>query len=136
MKYSVQRVAAVAALSLGVGSVVNSFLPRRFAIWDELEETTFHKNQVALPTIDITFLRCGSVVIPEFVAVRGAFSLAPRLFHIARYSYVTLEEHFCMTLALLAISISPCKINLFCSKIRLVNLPSSNQSPVTCTIFP
>ncbi len=82
MKYSVQRVAAVAALSLGVigvGSVVNSFLPRRFAIWDEPEETAFHKNQVALPTIDITFLRCGSVVIPEFVAVRGAFSLAPRV---------------------------------------------------------
>ena len=58
---------------------INSFLPRRFSTWYEPEETTFHKSQTSLPTVDIAFLRCGSVVIPEFVAVRGAFSLAPRL---------------------------------------------------------
>ena len=82
MQYSVRRVATVAALSLsalGAGIAVNSFLPRRFSTWYEPEEATFHKSQASLPDIDIAFLRCGSVVIPELVAVRGAFSLAPRL---------------------------------------------------------
>ncbi len=81
MSYSVRRVASVATLSLGVvgaGVAINSFLPRRFATWYEPEENTVQKRQV-LPTIDITFLRCASVAVPEFVAVRGALSLAPRL---------------------------------------------------------
>jgi len=79
MQYAVRRAATVVALSLGAGVAINSFLPRRFSTWYEPEETTFHKSQASLPAIDITFLRCGSVVIPEFVAVRGALSLAPRL---------------------------------------------------------
>ncbi|GAC1393858.1 MAG: MBL fold metallo-hydrolase [Ktedonobacteraceae bacterium] len=82
MKYSFRRAGTVAALSLGaIGAAVmaNSFLPRHFATWYEPEETTFHKSQVSFPNIDITFLRCASVVIPELVAVRGAFSFAPRL---------------------------------------------------------
>ncbi len=81
MSYSVRRVASVAALSLGavgVGVAVNSFLPRRFDASYEPEENMVQKRQ-ALPTIDTTFLRCASVVVPEFVAVRGALSLAPRL---------------------------------------------------------
>ncbi len=82
MSNSVRRVATVAGLSLGAisaGIAINSFLPRRFATWYEPEEHTAQKSQTALPAIDITFLRCGSVVVPELVAIRGAFSLAPRL---------------------------------------------------------
>ncbi len=82
MKASFRRAAKVAALSLGAigaGIAVNSFLPRRFATWYEPEENTSYRSQSSLPSIDITFLRCASVVIPEFVAVRGSFSLAPRL---------------------------------------------------------
>lgn len=82
MNYSVRRIATLATLSLsaiGAGVAVNSFLPRRFSSWYEPEVNTTRKSQASLPAIDVTFLRCASVVIPELVAVRGAFSLAPRL---------------------------------------------------------
>lgn len=82
MNKTVRRVVTLAALSLGAmsaGVAVNSFLPRRFATWDEPEVHPVQKSQASLPSIDITFLRCASVVVPELVAVRGAFSLAPRL---------------------------------------------------------
>ncbi len=82
MKYSVRRSAAFAALSIGVaatGIAVNSFLPRHFDTWYKSEDSTFHKSQSSFPPIEITFLRCGRVVVPELVAVRGAFSLVPRL---------------------------------------------------------
>ncbi len=82
MNNSVRRVATLAAFSLsaiGAGVAVNSFLPRRFATWYEPEENIVQKSHATLPAIDITFLRCASVSVPELVAVRGAFSLAPRL---------------------------------------------------------
>ncbi|GAC1355206.1 MAG: hypothetical protein PVS3B3_16790 [Ktedonobacteraceae bacterium] len=82
MNPSVRRVATATALSLGAigaGVAVNSFLPRRFTTWYEPEENTLQKSQASLPAIDITFLRCARVAVPEFVAARGAFSFAPRL---------------------------------------------------------
>ena len=81
MKHPLRRIATLAALSvgaLGAGIAVKSVLPRRFSTWYTPEEEPFQKSQSSLPSIDITFLRCASVVVPEWIAVRGAFSLAPR----------------------------------------------------------
>ena len=63
--------------ALGAGILFNSFLPQKFAITDTKVQDSLPERE-ALPDIDVTFLRCGSVVVPEFLAVRGAFSLAPR----------------------------------------------------------
>ncbi len=63
--------------ALGGGILFSSFLPQKFATADAImPEST--RERKTLPSIDITFLRCGSVTIPEFLAVRGAFSLASR----------------------------------------------------------
>jgi N-acyl homoserine lactone hydrolase len=65
--------------AVGAGLALNSFLPRR-----ALSSAPWHPDGAQLPVlegapaIDVTFLRCGSVTIPECVAVRGALSLAPR----------------------------------------------------------
>ncbi len=78
--------------ALGAGIVLNSFLPQKFvtervdAINQKnipiqqpgVNETAKATEKAELPDVEVTFLRCGSVVIPEFLAVRGAFSLAPR----------------------------------------------------------
>ncbi len=82
MKHPLRRATAFAALSLsavGASIAFKSVLPRRFATWYTSQEHTFQKSQFSLPTINITILRCASVVVPEWIAVRGAFSLAPRL---------------------------------------------------------
>jgi len=56
---------------------IKSTLPRRFLL-----EGPYEKGEIldtsGFPDIGVTFLRCGSVTVPEFIAVRGAFSLAPR----------------------------------------------------------
>src|SRR5947199_5129655 len=78
--------------ALGLGLAIKSFLPQRFptgsivpveagrilggegglmAARRALPETSM------LPEVDITFLRCGSVTIPECIAVRGASPFAP-----------------------------------------------------------
>ena len=82
MDYPLRRAATLAALSagaVGAGIALNSLLPRRFATWYTPQEQTFHKSSSSFPSIDITILRCASVIVPEWIAVRGAFSLAPRL---------------------------------------------------------
>ena len=63
--------------ALGAGLLLNSFLPQKFATVDTVAQEPILKRE-ALPDIDVTFLRCGSVAVPEFLVVRGAFSLAPR----------------------------------------------------------
>src|SRR2546423_2281808 len=67
--------------ALGVGLAIKSFLPQRFATdpWYEAKEPAAPLDTSTFPQIEVTFLRCGSVTIPEFVAVRGTFSLAPRV---------------------------------------------------------
>ncbi len=65
--------------ALGAGILLTSFLPQKFATTDT--DTTAPgslPDRQGLPDIDVTFLRCGSVVVPEFLAVRGAFSSRPR----------------------------------------------------------
>ncbi len=69
-------------VALGLGLLGKSFLPQRFSTlteYDIASQGVSALNTSALPVIDVTFLRCGSVTIPELVAVRGSFSLAPRV---------------------------------------------------------
>ncbi|GCE03942.1 MBL fold metallo-hydrolase [Dictyobacter aurantiacus] len=66
--------------SIGVASAINSFLPHPF-VTDQLFERASESASLAKedwPDIDITFLRCGSVAVPECIAVRGSFSLTAR----------------------------------------------------------
>ncbi|GAC1374489.1 MAG: hypothetical protein NVS2B12_40000 [Ktedonobacteraceae bacterium] len=69
-----------ALAGLGAGVALSTFLPQRFVtepayipLQEKSAETT------ALPDVSVTFLRCGSIALPEFLAVRGAFSFAPRM---------------------------------------------------------
>lgn len=72
-------------LSLGVAAAgvaglciaVNSFLPRRLPTWytPDIPDTRV-PDTASLPAIEVSFLRCGSVTIPTFIAARGAFSAA------------------------------------------------------------
>jgi N-acyl homoserine lactone hydrolase len=66
--------------AIGVGLAVKSFLPQRFNVidWDETVESSSQLDTSAFPAIDVSFLRCGSLTIPEQVAVRGSLSLTPR----------------------------------------------------------
>src|ERR1700737_172285 len=69
---------------LGLGMAVKSLMPQQFATFplqdtgDEVKEST-PLDTSTFPAVEVSFLRCGSVAIPELVAVRGAFSLAPRV---------------------------------------------------------
>lgn len=67
--------------ALGVGLAVKSFLPQRFetASWLGEKGNATRLDSEALPAVEVSFLRCGSISIPELIAVRGAFSLVPRV---------------------------------------------------------
>src|SRR5579859_700215 len=66
--------------ALGMGLAINSFLPQRFLIDDWVEqEADLPFNAVNFPEVEVTFLRCGRITIPEPIAVRGAFTLTPRV---------------------------------------------------------
>jgi glyoxylase-like metal-dependent hydrolase (beta-lactamase superfamily II) len=90
--------------AVGAGIALTSFLPQKFVT--ERVDNTIKKAYIServklpgftriaelpdipevakFPDIEVTFLRCGSVVLPEFLAVRGAFSAAPhRISHSA-----------------------------------------------------
>jgi glyoxylase-like metal-dependent hydrolase (beta-lactamase superfamily II) len=65
----------------GAAFAIKSFLPQHFmssAPWYEKNIQAPTIDTSTMPQIDVRFLRCGSVTIPECIAVRGAFSLAPR----------------------------------------------------------
>src|SRR5579875_2324387 len=66
--------------ALGTTLALKSFLPQRFdtAGWFE-PHISMPLDTASLPSIEVTFLRCGSVSIPELLAVRGAASFASRL---------------------------------------------------------
>ena len=76
---SLVTLGAVSLGAIGAARAIQSFLPRRFATWYEQEDTTDHKDSSSFPNIEVSFLRCGGVTVPEVIAVRGAFSLALRL---------------------------------------------------------
>ncbi len=63
--------------AVGAGLMINSFLPQHFLTTkgDETLESVLC-DRTSLPDVEVSFLRCGSQDIPEFVAVRGAFSAA------------------------------------------------------------
>lgn len=65
--------------AVAVGLAAKSFLPQRLITgsWQQQEDTTPGPDTSTFPAIEIAFLRCGSITIPEWVAVRGAFSIAP-----------------------------------------------------------
>src|SRR5437588_1808160 len=67
--------------TLGAALAFKSFLPQRFATayWYETEEPAPPLDTSTFPQVEVMFLRCRSVAIPEFVAVRGAFSPIPRI---------------------------------------------------------
>lgn len=67
--------------ALGTGLAIRSFLPQRFAAapWHEIEDQASPLDTSAFPVVDVSFLRSGRITIPEPVAVRGTFSLAPRV---------------------------------------------------------
>ncbi len=65
---------------LGAGLAIHTFLPQRFAIeapWYEAKKEPVPRlHTSSLPEIDVAFLRCGSITLPEAIAVRGASPLA------------------------------------------------------------
>lgn len=64
----------------GLALAISSFLPRRFETyrWPEIEAGDIPAaTGAAWPEVEVEFLRCGSITIPEPIAVRGSFSLAP-----------------------------------------------------------
>ncbi len=69
-------VSGAAALALAI----SSFLPQRFDTyrWPETE-TGDSSTPIGAewPRVEVQFLRCGTITIPEPIAVRGSFSLAP-----------------------------------------------------------
>ena len=67
---------------LGAGLAVKSFLPQRWqtAVWDEGREGKLPPFDTStMPNVEVTFLRCGSVTVPEPIAVRGALTMVPRV---------------------------------------------------------
>ncbi len=66
--------------AVGTGLAIHTFLPQRFAIeapWYEAQkEPASRLHTSSLPEIGVTFLRCGSITLPQAIAVRGASPLA------------------------------------------------------------
>lgn len=66
--------------ALGMGLAIKSLLPQRFLTDDWVERKPSQPLDTAsFPEVEVSFLRCGSITIPEPIAVRGAFTLAPRV---------------------------------------------------------
>ena len=64
---------------LGASLLARTFLPQRLETVISVEPETEVLSSGLLPDVGVTFLRCGSTVAPTCFAVRGEFSLAPRL---------------------------------------------------------
>lgn len=76
MKFrKVMTIAGLAAGAVGVGYIARSFLPQRFdlEVWTASSPST---KVEGLPEVEVSFLRCGTAIVPEWVAVRGGL-LAP-----------------------------------------------------------
>jgi N-acyl homoserine lactone hydrolase len=69
------------ALGVGiVGLAIKSLLPQRFLTDDWVEgKPGLPLDTTNCPEVEVSFLHCGSISIPEFVATRGAFTLTPRV---------------------------------------------------------
>jgi N-acyl homoserine lactone hydrolase len=88
----VRNWASMGAMTLGVagaGLALKSMLPQRFAT-DQASTTQEEvPDSSTWPNIEVTFLRCGHVTLPEFLVVRGALSWAP---HVNAYSAVLIRH--------------------------------------------
>src|SRR5579863_7823400 len=75
------QLGALSLGTIGMGLAVKSFLPQRFdtTAWPTTKQRTAPPALASLPAIEVEFLLCGSVTIPECIAVRGALSVAPRV---------------------------------------------------------
>lgn len=69
----------IALGAIGTGMLVRSLLPARMPVEPLVIRRQEPWDGKKFPDIDVTFLRCGSVNVPAFLAVRGTFSLASRL---------------------------------------------------------
>ncbi len=78
-----QTLIKLGAATLGIAGAsiaINSFLPQRLDTTRLVPPANqFPPQKKTLPVVEINFLRCGSATIPECLAVRGSFSVAPRL---------------------------------------------------------
>ncbi len=75
------KLGALSLGTLGMAFAIKSFLPQRFDTteWPTPKQRVAPPAMASLPAIEVEFLRCGSVTIPECIAVRGALSVAPRV---------------------------------------------------------
>lgn len=64
---------------LGTGLLARTFLPLHLPTAIPARPETEELSGESLPDIQVSFLRCGSATAPACFAVRGVFSLAPRL---------------------------------------------------------
>ncbi|MBV9257503.1 MAG: MBL fold metallo-hydrolase [Ktedonobacteraceae bacterium] len=80
---------AVALGAAGAGLALKSVLPQHFAIDQAYEPQEAVPDSSTWPEIEVTFLRCGYVTLPEFLVVRGAFSFVP---HVNAYSAVLIRH--------------------------------------------
>jgi N-acyl homoserine lactone hydrolase len=75
----VRTMLALAGVTVGAGFIVNSFLPQRLAMKQEPVEPRKTTSNAAFPAIEVSFLRSGTTVIPEFLIKRGSISLEPHV---------------------------------------------------------
>lgn len=73
----------------GAGIAAKSLLPENFAIEQMYGQQEEVVNASTWPEIEVSFLRCGHVNLPEFLVVRGALSLAT---HTNAYSAVLIRH--------------------------------------------
>ena len=88
----VRNWASMGAITLGaagVGLALKSMLPQRFPTDQTYMIPEEVPDSATWPDIEVTFLRCGHVTLPEFLVVRGAFSWAP---HVNAYSAVLIRH--------------------------------------------
>jgi N-acyl homoserine lactone hydrolase len=78
---SVRNWIRIGALSLGLaglGWAAKSFFPASFSLDEPLASNKPTLLPASLPSVEVEFLRCGFTTAPEFLAVRGSLSFAPR----------------------------------------------------------
>ncbi|GAC1614566.1 MAG: hypothetical protein NVS4B7_06750 [Ktedonobacteraceae bacterium] len=69
--------------ALGAGLAIHTFLPQHFPTavpWYEVEQKSALRLDTSnFPEVEVSFLRCGYVAIPECIAVRGASPFTSRV---------------------------------------------------------
>ena len=72
------RIGALSLGAVGLAWAAKSFLPPTFSLYPPQIVPELLPPAALLPDIEVTFLRCGSVSLSEFLAVRGSSSFAMR----------------------------------------------------------